>query len=207
MIKTIVFDLGGVIFAQSFEKAVSRFRGIGIQDTGSILDPFTQVGIFGELESGRMDADTFRRRLSELAGRDLTVEDCKYACTGFVHHLPQKNLDALNALRRKGIRLILLSNTNPFMMMWAMSPDFDGKGRSLRDYMDACYLSYECKMMKPDTAIFKYVLDRENISPEETIFVDDSRKNVAAAQSVGLKTLCPEANSDWTQDLLNMIEY
>lgn len=204
MIKSVIFDLGGVIFAQSFENAVSRFREIGIQDTSSILDPHAQVGIFGELESGRMDAETFRRKLGELAGRELTVQDCKYACTGFVDHLPQRNLDALRKLRGKDIRLILLSNTNPFMMMWAMSTDFDGQGHSLREYMDECYLSYECHLMKPDVAIFKYVIEKERINPSETIFVDDSKKNVLSAQSVGLKTLCPEANKDWTQELFKL---
>ena len=43
MIKTIVFDLGGVIFAQSFEGAIRHFEEIGVKDARKILDPFTQL--------------------------------------------------------------------------------------------------------------------------------------------------------------------
>ena len=201
MIKTIVFDLGGVIFAQNYEKAVSHFEEIGVSNARQLLDPFAQAGFFGDLESGRITADEYRRELSKLAGRELTDEDCKYAWTGYVDHLPQRNLEALRRLHREGFRLVLLSNTNPFMMMWAMSSEFDGMGHSLRDYFDACYLSYECRMMKPDTTIFRLMLDREGIRPYETIFIDDSERNVEAALSLGIQTICPKDNADWTTDL------
>lgn len=205
MIKNIVFDLGGVIFAMSYEKAVRRFEEIGLSNARQLLDPFAQKGFFGDLEMGRISADEYRRELSRLAGRELTDEDCKYAWTGYVDHLPQRNLDALRRLRQEGYRLVLLSNTNPFVMMWAMSGEFDGEGHSLRDYFDACYLSYECRLMKPDPAIFRLMLDREGISPEETVFIDDSERNVEAARGLGIRTICPKDNADWTEDLFQLL--
>ena len=205
MIKTIVFDLGGVIFSQNYEKAVSHFEEIGVSDARRLLDPFAQAGFFGDLESGRITADEYRRELSKLAGRELTDEDCKYAWTGYVDHLPRRNLEALRRLRREGYRLVLLSNTNPFMMMWAMSPEFDGEGHSLRDYFDACYLSYECRLMKPDPAIFQLMLDREGIRPETAIFIDDSERNVETARGLGIQTICPKDNADWTGDLFQKL--
>lgn len=204
MIKTIVFDLGGVIFAQSFEGAIRHFEEIGVKDARKILDPFTQLGFFGDLESGKITAEEFKRQLSVYAGHDVTDEECKYACTGFVSHVPQRNLDALRRLRSEGYRLLLLSNTNPFMMMWAMSPEFDGKGHSLRDYFDACYLSYECRLVKPLKEIFQMVLEREGIKAEETLFIDDSERNVSAAQALGIQTICPKDNADWTNDVFRM---
>ena len=60
MIKTIVFDLGGVIFAQSFERAIRHFEEIGVKDARKILDPFTQLGFFGDLESGKITAEEFK---------------------------------------------------------------------------------------------------------------------------------------------------
>ena len=201
MIKTIVFDLGGVIFVQSNEGALRHFEEIGVKDARRLLDPYTQVGFFGDLECGKITAEEFKRQLSLYAGHAVTDEECRYACTGFVDHVPQRNLEALRRLRSEGYRLLLLSNTNPFMMMWAMSPEFDGNGHSLRDYFDACYLSYECKMMKPSAEIFQLVLEREDIEPTETLFVDDSERNVATAQSLGLHTICPKDNADWTEDM------
>ena len=204
MIKTIVFDLGGVIFAQSFEGAIRHFEEIGVKDARKILDPFTQLGFFGDLESGKITAEEFKRQLSVYAGHDVTDEECKYARTGFVSHVPQRNLDALRRLRNEGYRLLLLSNTNPFMMMWAMSPEFDGKGHPLSDYFDACYLSYECRLVKPSKEIFQMVLDCECIKPEDTLFIDDSERNVSAAQALGIQTICPKDNADWTNDVFRM---
>ena len=100
--------------------------------------------------------------------------------------LPQRNLKALEKLRAEGYRLILLSNTNPFMMGWVMSSRFDGRGRSLATYMDACYVSYQCGMMKPDESFFRHVLMQEQILPQNTLFVDDGPRNVAAASQVGI---------------------
>lgn len=204
-IKTIIFDLGGVIFAQSFDKALAHFKAIGVTNADELLDPYAQAGFFGDLESGVITAEQFRQMLSEIADKELSVEDCVYAWTGYVDHLPQRNLDNLRRLRQAGYRLVLLSNTNPFMMQWAMSNEFDGSGNSLRSYFDACYLSYECKVMKPSPEIFKYLLAHEGITPDEAIFVDDSPRNAEAARKLGITTICPQNNSDWSKELFALL--
>lgn len=52
MIRTIVFDLGGVIFNIDKRQAIRRFNEAGFADAARYHDAFHQVGIFGELESG-----------------------------------------------------------------------------------------------------------------------------------------------------------
>ncbi|WP_418606253.1 HAD family hydrolase [Georgenia sp. SUBG003] len=42
-------------------------------------------------------------------------------------------------------------------------------------------------VVKPDRAIFKIVLERHDLRPEATVFVDDSPANVAGAESVGIR--------------------
>ena len=76
MIKNIAFDLGGVVLALSYEQAVKRFEKIGLKDARQRLDAFEQKGIFGELESGQITAEDFRRELSVLVGRTLTMDEC-----------------------------------------------------------------------------------------------------------------------------------
>ena len=46
-IKTIVFDLGGVILTIDQSEAVRRFKELGLQDVEKHLDPYVQRGIFG----------------------------------------------------------------------------------------------------------------------------------------------------------------
>lgn len=206
MIKNIVFDLGGVIITLSQDEAIRRFEALGLQDARQRLNAYTQSGIFGDLEAGKIDAETFRVELSKLVGHEVTYEECRHAWLGYCKELPQRNLDCLKRLRQEGYRVILLSNTNPFMMSWALSPDFDGQGHSLEDYMDALYLSYKCKVMKPSPELFRQVLLGEQILPEETLFVDDGLRNVEAASQLGIHTYCPENGADWTKELLEKVK-
>lgn len=188
-------------------QAVRRFEEIGVKNAAQLLDPYTQTGIFGDLEIGKIGTDTFRRELSKMAGRELTYQDCCYAWQGYVGEVPQRNLEALDKLRREGYRLILLSNTNPFMMEFILSGRFDGKGRSLAQYVDTMYLSYQMKVMKPDETFFRRVLMSEKIIPSETLFVDDGPRNVAAASQIGIRTFCPENGSDWTNAIYDYLDY
>lgn len=205
VIKNIVFDLGGVIMTLDPAEALRRFKALGLSDAERYLDSYTQSGIFGNLEEGNITAEDFRSKLSSLTGHELTFDECKHAWLGYRKDVPQRNLDLLKELRAKGYRLILLSNTNPFMMDWALSSEFDGKGSSLNDYFDALYLSYRLGIMKPASDFFRQVLDNENILPEETLFVDDGPRNVEAAGKLGFMTMCPDNGSDWTGELRSLL--
>ena len=204
-IRNIAFDLGGVVLALSYEQAVKQFEEIGLKDARQRLDVFEQKGLFGDLESGRITAEDFRRELSLLVGKELTMDDCFKAWHGYVDHVPERNLETITSLRERGYKVCLLSNTNPFMMQWA-GKDFDGKGHPISDFFDAMYLSYECKVMKPRREIFEMMLKGQQSLPEETIFVDDGPRNVEAAAALGIRTLCPQNNKDWTSALEAMLK-
>lgn len=204
-IKNIAFDLGGVVIALSYEQAVRRFEEIGLKDARQHLDAFHQRGIFGDLERGIISTEEFRIELGKLIGREVTYDECLYAWHGYVEYVPQKNLQMLLKLRQLGYKVCLLSNTNPFMMQWAMSNEFDGNGHSMDYYFDNLYLSYKYKYMKPSPEIFKIMLEGQQSSAEETLFIDDGQKNVEAAKELGMKTLFPENNEDWTEPLAKLL--
>jgi putative hydrolase of the HAD superfamily len=206
VIKTVIFDLGGVIITLDQSQAIQRFKDLGLADAEKRLDPYEQSGIFGDLEEGKITAEDFRREFSKLVGYEVTYEQCEYAWQGYAKALPQRNLDALKRLHEEGYRVLLLSNTNPYMMAWAESDQFDGHGHPVSHYFDACYLSYQLKMMKPSEIIFREVLRREKIFASEALFVDDGPRNVMVASQLGMRTYCPENGADWTEriyDILN----
>ena len=204
-ITNIAFDLGGVVLALSLEGAIKSFERIGLKDARQRLDAFQQKGLFAELESGLINTEQFRTELSRLVGRELTMQDCYVAWHGYVDHVPQRNLEMLQHLRRKGYKVCLLSNTNPFMMMWA-DKDFDGQGHPIGHFFDRMYLSYECGMMKPSPKIFEMMLEGQQAKAEETLFVDDSPTNCEVAAKLGIRTLCPHNNEDWTEKLSFCLE-
>ena len=197
MIRNIVFDLGGVIFEIDKHQAIRRFNEAGFADAALYLDAYTQMGIFGQLESGAITAEQFRQELSLLAGKEITLEGCYHGWQGYYVDLPQRNLDKVLELRSRGYRVSLLSNTNPFMMQWARSSAFDPAGHGIEYYFDALYLSYELGVMKPDRRIYEMMLSGERALPDETLFIDDSPRNVAAAAALGIHTLQPQDCTAW----------
>ena len=204
-IRTIIFDLGGVVITLDPQQAVDRFKALGLTDAKKRLDSYTQSGIFGDLEHGLITAEDFRRELSILVGHEVTHEECAFAWQGYAKEVPQRNLDALDRLRKEGYRVLLLSNTNPYMMEWAESPAFDGNGHPVSYYFDRCYLSYQMKLMKPSEDIFRAVLRNEKTFASECLFVDDGARNVATASQLGMSTFCPENGEYWTAKIFDFL--
>ena len=206
MIRNIVFDLGGVIMTICQDEAIKRFKSIGLKNVEDYLNPYTQTDIFGDIEEGKISAEQFRAKLSELIGKEVTYEECKFAWLGYRQDVPLRNLDILRKLKAQGYKLILLSNTNPFMMSWGLSGEFDGNGNSLESYFDSLYLSYKLGVMKPNKKIFQYIIDNEKIQPGESLFIDDGERNINTARLLGFKTLCPINGEDWTKELIELLK-
>lgn len=198
--------MGGVIIPIEPRNAMARFKEIGLADAEQRLDAYTQQGIFGNVEEGKISDEQFRQELSVLCGRELTWDDCQYAWLGYLLDVPQRNFDALERLRREGYRVVLLSNTNPFIMRHVMDGNFDGKGHGLGYYLDAAYKSYECGALKPDARFFQHVLAAEGLNPDETLFLDDGKRNIEAAQALGIHTYLVANGSDWTSEIHNYLK-
>ena len=130
MIKTLIFDFGGVIATIDRDRAVAAFARIGLADADARLDKYHQSGIFQELEEGKLDEAGFRAELSRLCGRELTFEEVKSAWLGFFVEVPTAILDYLETLKKR-YRILILSNTNTYVMSWACSADFSPSGKSL----------------------------------------------------------------------------
>jgi HAD superfamily hydrolase (TIGR01509 family) len=58
---------------------------------------------------------------------------------------------------------------------------------SVFDYFNELFLSYEIGSMKPTAAIFQHVLAVLNVAPQQVAFFDDGRRNVEAAQAMGMQ--------------------
>lgn len=204
-IKNVVFDLGGVLIDLDHSQAVRRFEDIGVEDAGELLDPYEQKGFFLELENGKIDTDTFCRKLREHTGKPLSFDQIKYAWMGFIADVPQYKLDFLLELRKK-YKVYLLSNTNPIIQSWARSEAFTPVRRPISAYFDKMYTSYEAGATKPDAAIFDRMIKDAPLVPSETLFVDDGASNIRVGQELGFHTYQPENAEDWREAVLAILE-
>ena len=88
-------------------------------------------------------------------GREVTFEELQHCWLGYMKEIPERNLVTLRNLKKQGYRVILLSNTNPYVSAWVDSEAFSADGHPIGDYFDAMYRSYEVKYMKPDENFFR----------------------------------------------------
>lgn len=56
-------------------------------------------------------------------------------------------------------------------------------------YFEDIVVSGRVRMIKPDPGIFRYLLEHCKINPHETLFIDDSGKNILAAKDLGFITV------------------
>lgn len=57
------------------------------------------------------------------------------------------------------------------------------------DLFDAIIISSEVGVIKPDSAIFKIILDELGARPHEAVLIDDRIKNIHGAQDVGMHAI------------------
>lgn len=205
MIKNVIFDFGGVVAHFIRENAVRRFEQLGLKDADEQLDHYCQNGIFLELESGAITAEEFRARLSAMCGREVSHDEARWAWLGFFTETPTTKLDYIAALRPR-YHTYVLSNSNPYIMSWARSAELSAQGRPLDDYFDAIFTSYELGTVKPNARFFEHVLAATGALPHQTVFVDDGPHNVAAAEALGIHTLCPANGEDWREALTELLD-
>ena len=200
MIKDIVFDFGGVLTTIDTERALSRFKALGVANPEDYINSYCQKGPFFALENGDISAEEFCTELGMLCQRTISYDDAKSAWCGFITEVHVEYLEFLQQLRPQ-YRLSVLSNTNPFIQGWARSPQFTLCSKSLDDYFDMLFLSYCMKCSKPGNEIYRKMLADGSMNASETLFIDDSDKNLEAASRVGIKTLKVMNGEDWREKL------
>ncbi len=57
------------------------------------------------------------------------------------------------------------------------------------EVFDGIVISSRIKMVKPEIQIYEYLLNRYQLLPGDTLFIDDLQENLAAASSIGIQTI------------------
>ena len=60
-------------------------------------------------------------------------------------------------------------------------------------------------MKKPDPEIYKYTLEKLDILPEESVFIDDLEENIKGAEAVGIRGIIFKNFEQCKLDLENIL--
>lgn len=187
-VKNIVFDFGGVLLNVDYQKTQDAFVALGVTNFEDFYSQTNANPLFADLEKGLIPADEFYHAFRRQTGHNLDRDVIKKAWCAMLVSFRPKSFEFLDQLREKGYKVFLLSNTNAihfevFHQMFAEQHPH----RSFESYFNMPYYSHLIHERKPDTAAYQYVLDAENLVAEESMFVDDTFKNIPPAQLVGMQ--------------------
>lgn len=90
------------------------------------------------------------------------------------------SVDWIESLKARGYHTYYLSNYGERIRREA------SKELSFLSHMDGGIMSYTVHLAKPDPAIYQTLLDRYGLKAEECVFLDDTVRNVEAAQALGI---------------------
>lgn len=181
MIKNIVFDLGGVLIDWNPEYVFK-----------SVFPDKAEMDFFlREICSPEWNAQQDAGRPFAEATAHLQEKFPKYGheialyyknWTSMLGGAIEENVKLLDVLNEK-YRLFALTNwaAESFPIAQKLFPflgDFEG-----------VVVSGEEKLIKPDERIYQVLLQRYNLVAKECLFIDDSLKNVKAANTLGFKTI------------------
>ena len=191
----IIFDFGGVLFDWNPHYLYhDDFNG----DTEAI-DRFLQEIGFSEWNLHQDRGRPFAEAVAELSARFphyaslIRAYDERYesSLSGPIH----ATVVILERLKQAGYPLYALSNwsVEKFALI---RPKY-----AFLDWFDAIVLSGALKLVKPDPRIFEVFLEQIGRKPEECLFIDDSRKNIEAANRMGFQTIRFESPEQLEREL------
>lgn len=206
-IKNVIFDLGGVIIDIDREAAASALMELGIVEADRMLGEYEQKGVFLLLEEGRVSDSEMYDALLPLCHPGTTCTDIMKAFEKFLIGVPVERLRMVEKIREKGYKTYVLSNTNPVFYNNWIANAFRRDGKSINDYFDGIVVSFQELMCKPNPDIFRNLLNRYALNPDETLFLDDSAANCESAATLGIHTvtITPSGPTSLANTIMSLI--
>ncbi len=180
MIKNIILDMGNVLL--QYDPGVCLHHFVEQEEDRVLIrrelfeGPEWVEGDLGHItDEERFDGVS--RRVPERLHGELK------ACTEQWHMCMRPVAGAkefCGYAKEQGYRLFVLSNASSsfYQYFQRFAP---------LDYFDGIVVSCDIHMIKPDVRIYQYLLDKYQLTPEESFFIDDMPENVAGAQKAGIR--------------------
>jgi epoxide hydrolase-like predicted phosphatase len=93
------------------------------------------------------------------------------------------NVRLLPELKKQGFRVFYLTNFHLDTFETVKNDYYFFR------YFDGGVVSADIKLSKPDVRIYRYILNKYSLKPEECLYIDDVEENITAAESAGIQSL------------------
>jgi putative hydrolase of the HAD superfamily len=192
----IVFDLGGVVFTWDPDWIIN-----GIFDDEAsrqmVKEKIFHHPDWAELDRGVLAREEAIERAVSRTGFP------KPKISALMQRIPQalvpipETLDIIRRLKQNPAhKLFVLSN------MHVASIAHIEETYPIWDLFDGMVISCRIKMAKPESRIYQYLLETCGLNATDTLFIDDTQKNLEPASHLGIRTLLFETPEQCEDELI-----
>jgi putative hydrolase of the HAD superfamily len=188
-IKNIIFDLGGVFLQVNYQKTEDAFVKLGITNFAEYYKQDFVSTLFEDLEIGSISPQEFYDGLRNITQSSLTNQQIEIAWNAMLGNFWEDRLSFLEEIGKQ-YNVFLFSNTNQihyecFIDIYQQTYP----SKRFSNYFIKDYYSHILKMRKPYPNSYTHLLEQENLLATETLFIDDTFKNIEGANQAGLQVL------------------
>ena len=179
MIKNIIFDLGNVLVKYSPENFLGKY--VKSENQEAFITNVFKSKDWLELDRGTLsyeDAiEVFTKRVpEEKESIEKLFRENISSCISPI----EENVEIMRKLKNNGYNVYILSNFHQpafeyIRESWDFIREFNGD-------VVSCYYHY----IKPERNIYETLLNKYNLTPSETIFIDDVDTNINGAKELGI---------------------
>ena len=181
-ITSVIFDLGGVVVHWDSGKILEHYYAD--PDIRTVINQsLFQHPDWLELDRGTLLEAEAIERLQQRCHRPREELAGLFEAVRRSLRPNPATVELLEALARRKVPLYCLSN------MPARTFAYLQERHHFFGVFQGIVISGEVKMVKPDRAIFDYLLDRYRLKASQTAFVDDHPANIEAATALGLRAV------------------
>ena len=195
-IKAVIFDLGNVLLNYNAKKSARRFSKACKVPMTKVWEHFFTSPTEKAYTRGQITCEAFYQHAKESLKVPVDFQTFKHYWNEIFTE--NKGMDSLLAKLKKKYSLYLISNTNKLHF------DHIKESFKILRHFKKTFPSHEMGCRKPEPEIYKKVLKRIKMKPQETVFVDDMPKFVEGAQAVGMHAVQFSSKPQLVRELKKM---
>ena len=194
MIDTVIFDLGNVLVDFRWKEFI-RDKGYDGEMAVRIARATVENPVWQEVDRGVWN---YGQLMDAFIANDPGIEqELRHVFSDVSGILGEKDyaIPWIRELHAAGYRVYYLSNYS------RQADETHGWIRTMLAEMDGGILSYMEQLIKPDPAIYRLLMDRYGLTPENCVFIDDTERNVIAAKELGMKGIVMKSREQAASEL------
>ena len=199
MIKNVIFDIGNVLADFRWEGFLQEF-GYDRKLQERIAKASVLTPDWNEYDRGMLTDEEVIERFVRNDPEIADVIRKTFQNVSTIASRRATSIPWITELKEKGLGVYVLSNFSH------KAYEDCQKALDFLPFTDGGILSFRDKVIKPDEAIYRLLMNRYGLKADECVFIDDTAHNLPPAEALGMKTIRFVTHEQAVSDLNRILE-